>query len=112
MILRFFREFESYYPELLHSCYILNSKSLIGLFMALINYSPYVILNSPPLISAPLVFSYIFNLVKPLLSSHTLSKVQLFDYNREKWAPALKQALPNESIPVEYGGTGEKIFQT
>jgi len=82
-ILRFFREFEAYYPEYLHACYIVNN---------------------------PMVFSYIFNLVKPLLSTHTLSKVQMFDHNQSNWKPALLKGIPTNVLPQEYGGTGDPVL--
>jgi len=57
-----------------------------------------------------MVFSYIFSIVKPLLSTHTLSKVQMFDFNQTKWEQALLKAIPPESLPLEYGGTGDKVL--
>ncbi len=61
-------------------------------------------------ITDPMVFSYIFNLVKPLLSTHTLSKVQMFDYNQAKWGPAVLKGIPPASLPAEYGGTGPPVL--
>jgi len=82
-MLHFFREFEAYYPELLHSCYIVN---------------------------APWIFSNVFTLVRPLLSKYTIEKINIFDSNEGKWKPILMQKLPAEALPEEYGGTGEPVL--
>jgi len=81
-VVQFFREFEANYPETLFACHIIN---------------------------APWVFPYIFNIVKPLLSMRTLSKVQIYD-SGAKWKDVLKAALPAKSYPQSYGGQAVEFF--
>jgi len=82
-LVRFMKEFDAYYPELLHSCYVVN---------------------------APWLFSTIFNLVKPVLSANTLGKINIFDSDQEKWQKALLERLPSAALPEEYGGTGPPVL--
>jgi len=82
-MLRFMKEFDAYYPELMHSCYVVN---------------------------APWLFSTVFNLVKPILSKHTLSKVNIFDSNEEHWKSVLVANIPASSIPIDYGGIGPPVL--
>jgi len=60
--------------------------------------------------TAPWIFSSFYNLVRPLLSKHTIEKINIFDSNSSKWKPILTQKLPPESVPEEYGGTAEAVL--
>lgn len=56
---------------------------------------------------APTVFYWGFNIVKPLMTKHTLSKINIFDEDEEKWMPAIYDSLPIDAIPPQFGGTAE-----
>lgn len=71
------RVFESNYPEVLKAAFVIN---------------------------APKVFNYLFALVKPMLNSRTLGKVQIFGANRPKWQEALLARIDADQIPPYWGG--------
>jgi len=52
-------------------------------------------------------FVWGFNLVKPFMTKHTLSKISIHGFDESKWKPAFRETLPEESIPRRYGGTAE-----
>jgi len=58
-------------------------------------------------IAAPSVFYWGFNLVKPLMTKHTLSKIEIFDDNKYKWLEAINSFLPASAIPKKLGGAAE-----
>jgi len=66
------RAFEANYPEMMHKCTVVN---------------------------CPKIYYYIFALIKPLMSAHTLAKIELHDGNREKWIKALSVEIEEEHIP-------------
>jgi len=82
-VLKFFRELDAYYPELIHAVYVIN---------------------------APYIFGSVFSLVKPVLSNTTISKVQIYNSNKNNWQPVLLKNLPREIIPLEYGGSGSPVL--
>lgn len=51
---------------------------------------------------APWMFSIAFSFIKPILSPKTLGKIQVFNSEREKWLPALRQLMPDSAIPSDY----------
>jgi hypothetical protein len=57
--------------------------------------------------TAPSVFYWGFNIVKPLMTEKTLSKINIFDMADESWKSAIHSFLPIESIPEKLGGTGQ-----
>lgn len=57
--------------------------------------------------TAPTVFYWGFNIVKPLMSKLTLSKINFFDEDETQWLPALHDYLPIDAIPPQFGGTAE-----
>jgi len=83
--LRFFREFEAYFPEIMAACYVVNT---------------------------PMVFSIVYNLVKPLMSAATIAKLQIFDSNETKWKPVLQSHIPLDILPADYGGNAEPIISS
>jgi len=95
-ILTFFKEFEAYYPELLYRCYIINGNDKCEHVFQ--NIWKLVVYSS---CAAPWVFSYIFNIVKPLMSMRTLGKVTIYDHGA-RWRKVLNEDLPSDSLPVEY----------
>jgi len=56
-------------------------------------------------INAPKIFNALFNIVKPLLNSRTLAKVQIFNSDKPRWKEALLKLIPEEQIPPHWGGT-------
>jgi len=77
-IMEFARSFEANYPERLKAAYNVN---------------------------APKVFSVLFNLVKPILSARTLSKIFIFDSNEVAWKKEIFGNLPLSQVLTQYGGT-------
>ncbi|GAB1602630.1 SEC14-like protein 2 [Argonauta hians] len=67
--------FEAHYPEILKQCFVINAAA---------------------------IFSILFNIVKPLLSSATQSKIHVLGGN---YLPTLLQYIEADQIPVFYGGT-------
>jgi hypothetical protein len=59
-------------------------------------------------INAPRIFSIIFGIIKPVLSAKTLSKVEIFNYDPEKWMPFLSEFIPLSSLPTSFGGTNSE----
>jgi len=82
-VLRFFRELDAYYPELIHAVYVIN---------------------------APYIFGPMFSLIKPIMSNTTISKVQIYNSNQNNWQPVLFKNFPREIIPLEYGGSGPPVL--
>ncbi len=72
------RQFEANYPETLKSAYLINANKFVTI---------------------------IFNIVKPLLSARTLSKVEIYDSNVPRWKSVLLNNIPPHALPVLYGGT-------
>ena len=72
------KQFEANYPETLKAAYLINANKFVTI---------------------------IFNIVKPLLSARTLSKVEIYDSNPGKWKPVLINNIPAHALPVFYGGT-------
>ncbi|XP_021950033.1 putative SEC14-like protein 6 [Folsomia candida] len=60
------------------------------------------ILQSLIIVNAPWMFSIAFSFIKPILSPKTLGKIQVFNSEREKWLPALRQLMPDSAIPSDY----------
>jgi len=65
------------YPEILKCCYIIN---------------------------APKVFAFAFNVVKKFLDEYTLSKIQIYKSDRNKWLPAILDKVDPENLPKYFGG--------
>jgi len=80
---RFFREFEAYFPEIVTTVYVIN---------------------------APMVFSFVYNFVKPFMSAATLEKIKVYGYNESSWKPVLAEKFPAQILPKEYGGDGPPVF--
>jgi len=57
--------------------------------------------------SAPWVVSYIFPLVKPIISGKTLPKIEFFDSNPQNYKPTLAKMLPNCYLKDIIGITDE-----
>jgi hypothetical protein len=79
-ILDLIRQYEANYPETLKAAYVVN---------------------------APRVFMILFGMIKPLLSAHTLGKVQIFGSEPQKWKKALLDEIPSNQLPKHWGGTKE-----
>lgn len=51
------------------------------------------------------IFPMLFDIVKPLLSLRTRSKVQIFNSDMKVWKAALLNCMDQESLPDPYKGT-------
>ncbi|XP_048508641.1 SEC14-like protein 2 isoform X2 [Athalia rosae] len=70
--------YEANYPEILKMCYIIN---------------------------APKVFALAFSIVKNFLNEYTLSKIQIYKADPDKWKAALLRTIPVDQIPKHFGGS-------
>nr|CAH0109445.1 unnamed protein product [Daphnia galeata] len=57
------------------------------------------------IINVPQVFSAVFNIVKPFLSSATLAKLRIFTHDAKAWKDALLEEIDSDQLPAHYGGT-------
>lgn len=57
------------------------------------------------LLPAPKIFSFAFSIVKKFLDEYTLSKINIFKQNRNKWLPAILERVDPSHLPAYYGGT-------
>lgn len=55
-------------------------------------------------ITGPKVFSLLFAVIKPLMSSRTQEKLELYDSNSAKWMKRLVHYIPENDLPEKYGG--------
>ena len=87
-----------YYPEILHSAYVVNGKYQCH---AIPDQNPPIVIIISN-ISASWIFSYIFAILKPILSSRTLDKVKIFSSDASQWKLALLESMRMTSLPKEY----------
>jgi S-adenosylmethionine:tRNA-ribosyltransferase-isomerase (queuine synthetase) len=45
-----------------------------------------------------------FNIVKKFLDEYTLSKINIYKQNRNKWLPAILERVEAQHLPAYYGG--------
>lgn len=55
-------------------------------------------------ISAPAVFSVLFNLMKPLMTARTINKIQIYSSDRAKWEPEVLKLVDASQIRPRFGG--------
>jgi len=60
------------------------------------------VLKRVHIVNAPWMFTMAFNFIKPILSAHTLAKIQVFGSNKKQWLPVLQEFMPRKTIPKEY----------
>jgi len=61
-------------------------------------------------INCPKVFSLFFAIIRPLMSTRTHEKLQIYDANSAKWMPRLSQYISQEELPKKYGGQKGSIL--
>lgn len=59
------------------------------------------------IINAPKIFSFGFNIVKKFLDEYTLSKINIYKHNQNKWLPAILEKVDPKVLPKYFGG--EKV---
>jgi len=64
-----------------------------------------IIYNYSISISAPKVFTFVFNMVKPFLHPVTLDKISVFGSDKSEWSAALLKEIDADQLPVHFGGT-------
>ncbi|CAG7834820.1 unnamed protein product [Allacma fusca] len=74
----FLRIFEANYPERMKNCFLIN---------------------------VPKIFEYVWPLLKPFLTGQTLSKVQIFGGDSQRWSGTLLKFIDYYNLPSEYGGS-------
>jgi hypothetical protein len=75
MMMDSFRDLSLNYPEIIKSMFVINT---------------------------PWYFPYVLTFVKPLLSTRTSRKLNIFNSDKSKWLAALLEVMPKESVPREY----------
>jgi len=70
--------FEQNCPETLKACFVVNANA---------------------------IFSILFSIVKPFLTSRTLDKLHVYGKDKEVWKQALIEHLPADQLSESYGGT-------
>lgn len=55
-------------------------------------------------LSAPKIFSFGFNIVKKFLDEYTLSKINIYNHNKNKWLPAILERIEPKYLPKYFGG--------
>ena len=63
------------------------------------------VIKSVVVINAPKVFSFLFKLIKPMVSKATLDKVEILGPNVEEWKAAVAKKFPMELLPPHWGGS-------
>lgn len=53
---------------------------------------------------APKIFSIGFNIVKKFLDEYTLSKINIYNHNKNKWLPAILERIEPKYLPKYFGG--------
>lgn len=70
--------YEANYPEVLKSCFIVNS---------------------------PKIFAFAFSIIKKFMKEYTINKIQIHKSDPEKWQPLLLKFIDADQLPKQYGGT-------
>ncbi|XP_065172766.1 SEC14-like protein 2 [Atheta coriaria] len=78
LVISMIQMYEANYPESLKACFVIN---------------------------APRVFAFAFNVIKPFLDEYTISKISVFKSDPRKYQKAMKECIPDDQLPVHYGGT-------
>jgi hypothetical protein len=104
------RRYEANYPEALKECFVINGE--YRSFQKHVNLDPIfrqiltIILH---IISAPKFFSFLYSLMKPLVSHRTMAKIQIYNSNQDKWKRVLLNHIPEDQLPIKLGGTNDGI---
>ncbi|XP_008212840.1 SEC14-like protein 3 isoform X1 [Nasonia vitripennis] len=78
IVITLIQMYEANYPEILKVCYIVN---------------------------APKVFALAFSIAKKFMNEYTISKIQIYKADPNKWKPAILQVIPPDQLPAHFGGT-------
>jgi hypothetical protein len=96
LVINVFQIYSNNYPEILKYCYIIN-----GIFLVQFRCIPSNFYFS---FLAPKIFSFAFSIVKKFLDEYTLSKINIYKQNRNKWLPAILERVDPSHLPKFYGG--------
>ncbi|TMW50710.1 hypothetical protein DOY81_004210 [Sarcophaga bullata] len=77
LVISMIKNYEQNYPEILKMCYIVN---------------------------APKLFSIGFNFIKKFLDEYTMSKINIYSSNSDKWKDALFSHVDRDVFPKCFGG--------
>ncbi|XP_014211016.1 SEC14-like protein 2 [Copidosoma floridanum] len=77
LIIALIQMYEANYPEILKICYMIN---------------------------APKVFAFAFSIAKKFMNEYTISKIQIYKSDPNKWKNAVLKMIPEEQLPVHFGG--------
>eukprot|EP00004_Rigifila_ramosa_P010845 TRINITY_DN2293_c0_g1_i10.p1 TRINITY_DN2293_c0_g1~~TRINITY_DN2293_c0_g1_i10.p1 ORF type:complete len:407 (-),score=100.25 TRINITY_DN2293_c0_g1_i10:55-1152(-) len=66
------------------------------------------VLQYSPVINAPAIFTVFWNVFKPILGKKSVEKIQIFGTNAAEWQARLRELVPVDQLPQEWGGTNPK----
>ncbi|KAK0178529.1 hypothetical protein PV327_007410 [Microctonus hyperodae] len=78
VVITLIQMYEANYPEILKTCFIIN---------------------------APKVFTFAFAIAKKFMNDYTISKIQIYKADPQKWKNAILKMVPKDQLPVFFGGT-------
>ncbi|XP_076160129.1 SEC14-like protein 2 isoform X3 [Ptiloglossa arizonensis] len=78
VVITLIQMYEANYPEILKTCYIIN---------------------------APKVFAFAFTIAKKFMNEYTLSKIQIYKADPQKWQSAIFSKIARDQVPAFFGGT-------
>jgi hypothetical protein len=97
--------FEAHYPEMMKMAIAVNCKDT---FRNTHNDEAPCLRLSSNVISCvilflgPKVFSVLYSVIKPLMSSRTQAKLHIHDYNAKKWRKDLSSFIALDQLPMKY----------
>lgn len=96
--------YEANYPEILKTCFIVNGKkekNKIKLQVEII-----LKVNTDNfLFSAPKVFALGFSITKRFMNEYTISKIQIYKADPDRWKQEILKMVSKDQLPVHFGGT-------
>ncbi|XP_057322215.1 SEC14-like protein 2 [Microplitis mediator] len=78
VVITLIQMYEANYPEILKTCFIIN---------------------------APKVFTFAFSIAKKFMNEYTISKIQIYKADPERWKNAILKVVSKDQLPAHFGGT-------
>lgn len=78
VVITLIQMYEANYPEILKTCFIVN---------------------------APKVFALGFSIAKKFMNEYTISKIQIYKGDPDRWIPEILKVVSKDQLPVHFGGT-------
>jgi len=55
-------------------------------------------------INAPWAVTFVYSVISGCLDDTQKAKIRIFGYDQNEWFPILREIIPEEQIPKQYGG--------